>query len=34
MQTIWPFETIIKRDENFKCLSNQLNSNSKIYAQN
>ena len=25
---------IIKRDESFKCLSNQRSSNSKIYAQN
>ena len=30
----WPCQTIIKSDESFKCLSNQVNSNSKIYAQN
>ena len=34
MQKIWAFETILKRDESFKCLSNQPNSNSKTYAQN
>ena len=28
---IWQFETIIKRDGSFICLSNQHNSNSKIY---